>query len=273
MQPITMFETHFKTAQAMLKVYQLLSSEEDLTATNAYVPKLREMMNWEADEPLTLLLNDMFLGAVRENANVSATFFGRPNLALLLRQAVASSCSAMDVFFPSLLEAHLSKVVKVRQRNFLPKSGEVKTLFQDFRLKLDDLPPFLEEQDAEERWNLLSRKILTFCQHKTLSNVEGISAVMMMLGVQEPWHQIAAEAGMQQTALQNQIKAAVKRRNDIVHRGDRLIGDTEGQPEPINLAWTKAHVNAVESVAHVCDALARKSIRNLTEEPETAGAT
>lgn len=265
MKPITMFDTHFKTAQAMLKVYQLLSSEEDLVAADDYVPKLREMMSWEADEPLTLLLNDMFLGAVRENANVPSAFFSKPNLALLLRQAVASSCTAMDVFFPSLLDAYLPEVIRVRQRNFLPKSGEVKTFFQDFRLKLEDLPPFLEEPDAGDRWNLLCRKILNFCQHKTLSNVEGISAVMMMLGVQEPWREIAAGAGAPKNALQDQIKTVVKRRNDIVHRGDRLVGNPDDSPEPIDFAWTRSHVNAVESVAYVCDSLAQKSIRDLTE--------
>src|SRR5215216_3432047 len=119
MQPITVFESHFKAAQVMLKVYRLLDSEVSRSDKDSFIPKLREMMSCETDEPLVLLLNDLFLGAVRERADLSPSFFGRPNLSLLLRQAVVSSCTAMDVFFPALLEMHLPTVIQVRQRNFL----------------------------------------------------------------------------------------------------------------------------------------------------------
>ena len=266
MQPITVFESHFKAAQVMLKVYRLLDSDLNRSDEDSFVPKLREMMSWDTQEPLVFLLNDLFLGAVRERADLAPAFFERPNLSLLLRQAVVSSCTAMDVFFPSLLETHLPAMVQVRQRNFLPAAGEVRALFQDFRLKLDEIVPFLEEEEVEDRWDLLTRRVLHHCQGKTLSNVDGISAVMLMLGVDDPWRQISDRAGMRRTGLQDQIKMLVKRRNDIVHRGDRLVGKTEGPPEPIDYAWTYAHLNAVESVAHACDALSRESIRDLKTE-------
>lgn len=270
MQSITVFESHFKAAQVMLKVYRLLDSDLSRSDEDSFVPKLREMMSWDTEEPLVLLLNDLFLGAVRERADLAPAFFERPNLSLLLRQAVVSSCTAMDVFFPSLLETHLPAVIQVRQRNFLPGAGEVRTLFQDFRLKLDEVVPFLEEEEVEDRWSLLTRRVLHYCRGKTLSNVDGVSAVMLMLGVNDPWRQIAGRAGTTQSALQGQIRTLVKRRNDIVHRGDRLVGKTEGPPESIDYAWTYSHLNAVESVAHACDALAKENIEALRAEAGVA---
>jgi len=270
MRPITVFESHFKAAQVMLKVYRLLDSDVNQTEQDSLVPQLREMMSSEPDEPLVLLLNDLFLGAVRERADLAPAFFGRPNLSLLLRQAVVSSCTAMDVFFPALLETHLPTVIQVRQRNFLPNAGDVKNLFRDFRLRLDDIVPFLEEEKAEDRWDRLARRILDYCRDKTLSNVSGVSATMIMLGVQDPWRRIAQRAGTTESALQNQVKTLVKRRNDIVHRGDRLVGQTEGPAEAIDYAWTSAHVNAVESVAHACDALANESTQGLKAEAGVA---
>ncbi len=270
MQPITVFESHFKAAQVMLKVYRLLDSEVDQSDNDSFVPKLREMMSWETDEPLVVLLNDLFMGAVRERADLPSSFFGRTNLSLLLRQAVVASASALDVFVPALLETHLPTVIQIRQRNFLPAAGDVKSLFQDFRLKLDEVVPFLEEEEAADRWDLLTRRILDYCRNKTLSNVNGVSAVMLMLGVDDPWQQIARRAGTTQSGLQNQVKTLVKRRNDIVHRGDRLVGRTEGPAESIDYAWTYSHLNALESVVHACDALARENIKSLRAEAGVA---
>lgn len=176
MQPITVFESHFEAAQVMLKVYRLFESEIDPAGEHSFVPKLREMMDCETGEPLVLLLNDLFLGAVRERADLAPSF----------------------------------------------------------------------------------------------SKVSGISAVMLMLGVEEPWRRISDRAGATQAGLQGQIKTLVKRGNDIVHRGDRLVGKTEGPPEPVDYAWTYSHLNAVESVAHTCNALARENIEALEIEAGVA---
>lgn len=265
MQPKTIFEAHFRAAQTLLKVYRLLDSDSGPLHEHTLVPKLREVIACDADESLLLLLNDLFLGIVcEERAEVPAWFFGKSNLALLLRQAVVSACTAMDVYFPVLLEAHLPTVVAVRQRNFLPNDGEVKDLFKDFRLRLDELPAFLEEESASGRWSILARRILEYCRDRTtLSNVTGISATMLMLGVSQPWRRITERSGLAEQALRMQVQVLTKRRNDIVHRGDRPVGQPDGSPQPIDYAWTSAHVNAAASVVLACDALAAEAIEQL----------
>jgi len=225
------------------------------------------MVECSADESLILLLNDLFLGLVRQDrANVADAFFKQDNLALLLRQAVVSAYTAMDVFFPALLEAHLPTVVRIRQRNTVPKEGDVGDLFRDFRLKMEDLPPILEEDEATSRWDILARRMLDHCSQRTLSNPQGINAVMLLLGVETPWKQIAARAGLDEKGLRAQIQSLSKRRNDIVHRGDRLLGQTDAAPQPIDYAWTRSHVNAVESVVAACDRLAMQAIERLQDE-------
>src|SRR5262245_50265097 len=223
MQPITMFESHFRAAEVLLKVYRLLDSEIDDGRRIDYLPRLLEIANIDRQEPVVLLLNDLFLGLVRERAALPATFFRRSNLALLLRQAVVSACTAMDVFFPALLDRYLPAVVEIRQRNFLPSKGEVRSLFQDFRLRLDEVGALLEPEDSTARWQTLTTKVLDHCKSKTLSNIENISAVMLMIGVEEPWKRIAGLAGLNETSLRDQVNNLIKRRNDIVHRGDRAV--------------------------------------------------
>jgi hypothetical protein len=220
-------------------------------------------MEYEPAEPLMVLLNDLFFGIVRERALIHPEFFQRANLSLLLRQAVVSACTAMDVFFPALLEAHLPGVVEVRQRNFLPAGGDVRDFFREFYLRLHEIPALIEQEPANARWGVLTRHVLDYCRERTLSNVNGISAVMLMLGTDDPWRRIGGRAGVNERGLRDQIANIAKRRNDIIHRGDRPVGRPDEGPQPIDFAWTHSHVNAVQSVVLACDALAEDSVKQL----------
>lgn len=266
MQPITMFDSHFRAAEVLLKVYRLLDSDADDGRQADYIVKLREVANAGADEAVILLLNDLFFGLVRERPSISQTFFGRPNLSLLLRQTVVSACTAMDVFFPALLDKYLPAVVDIRQRNFLPVNGEVKDLFKDFRLRLDEIGALLEPVETSARWEALTTKVLDHCKSKTLSNVDSISAVLLMIGIDEPWKRIAARAGLPEKSLRDQINNLIKRRNDIVHRGDRTVTQTDDEPRAIDFTWTQSHVMAVQSVVHACDAMADEATHQLRTE-------
>src|SRR5439155_25216176 len=121
----------------------------------------------------------------------------------------------------------------------------------------------LEEEDASTRWSVLARKVLDYCRDQTLSNVQGISATLLLLGIQSPWKLISERAGVPETALRTQIQTLVKRRNDITHRGDRPVGQPEAPPQPIDLTWASSHVNAVHSVVSASHELAREAIAHL----------
>jgi hypothetical protein len=261
-KPITAFESHFRAAEVLLKVHRLLRNDASSEQTAEALPRLREAVGSDADEDVILLLNDLFVGLVRENAALRPRYFQADNMALLLRQAVVSACTAMDVFLPALLNAYLPKVVQVRRRNFYPREdGEVRIFFQGFILKLDQVPSLLEDDDAEQRWLTLTRLVLDFCSSQVLAHERGIHIVLRLLGVQDPWQQIAQRAGVKEQSLREQMRGIVKRRNDIVHRGDYL--QAAERPSSIDLAWTSTHISAVQSVVLACDALALESVRQL----------
>jgi HEPN superfamily RiboL-PSP-like protein len=257
------FEAHYRSADVLLRVYRLLESEQGPLTTHRMMPAIRTMLASAEDEEIILLLNELFVGVVRDRADLKPSFFRRETLDLLLRQSVVAACSALDVFVPHLLQSHLSDVIHVRQRNFLPNDGDVKQLFGDFRLKLEDIWPLAEEGSAEERWNMITRRILDHCSTKTLSNDSGITATMALLAVEKPWTRIAERAGESESSLRDKLKRIVSRRNDIVHRADRAKTAPDGPAQDIDFVWTQNHVGAVKTIVLACYDLARERVRDL----------
>lgn len=263
-KPLTVFNAHFRAAEGLLKLYRLLDSEA-ADGQHALMGQLRDIVQVRTDEEVVLLFNDLFTGLVREQAQLPSSFFRQPNLALLLRQSVVSACTALDVFFPALLEAHLPVVIRVRQRNWQPTDNDARDLLRDFRVKVEELPGLLEAETAEERWQLFAARVIGHLGDKTLSNPQGIQATLAILGVDDPWQKIASTSGITAAALRGQIQSVVKRRNNIVHRGDRASGDMDNDPDPIDYAWANAHVNAINSTATACDSLAQSAVRELVQ--------
>jgi RiboL-PSP-HEPN len=258
------FEAHYKSAEVLIRVYRLLESEDGPKTDATLLSRCRDLLNCAAHEELILLLNELFLGVVRERADLRVSFFRKENLDLLLRQAVVAACSALDIFIPHLLETHLPTVIRIRQRNFMPPNDNtVKDLFRDFRLSLDEVWPLAEETSMEGRWNMISKRILDYCQRKTLSNDTSIEAVLALLGVDKPWQRITERAGEREGTLRERLKKAVTRRNDIVHRADRPAREPHGVVTPIDLVWTQNHVGAVNTIALACYELARDRVREL----------
>lgn len=257
------FETHYRSADVLLRVYRLLESDGGPRQDHALMPRVRALIECGEDEELILLLNELFVGVVRERADIKARFFRKDNIDLLLRQAVVSACSALDVFVPHLLRSYLPDVVRVRQRNFLPDVGEVRELMKDFRLKLEDVWPLAEQDDANARWDLVTQRMLAYLGEKTLSNDAGITACLALLGVEKPWSAIAARAGDKESDLRDKLKRVVKRRNDIVHRADRLVTDPAGSPQPIDYVWAQNHVGAVNTIAQACHGLASERVAGM----------
>ena len=265
MKPLTVFESHFRAAQALLKVYRLLEHDEPRDSADL-VAKLRESLALGSDEAVVLLFNDMLVGIVRERAEAPPAFFRQLNLALLLRQAVVSAFTAIDVYFPLLLEQYLPDVIQVRRRNWQPPDPEAKELLKDFRLKIEDVPSFLEAESEDERWRLFAARILSYLRDETFSNPRGIQATMTLLGVEQPWRKIADKSGTKEDPLRQQVQTLTKRRNDITHRGDRTVGAPDGDPQPIDYAWASAHINAVQSIVLACDSLAQEAVTALKAE-------
>lgn len=263
MNPRDTFETYYRSAEVLLRVYRLLESDNGPTRDHAILPRARELIECTRDEELILVLNQLFVGIVRERAELNLAFFRKDSLDLLLRQSVVAGCSALDILVPNLLETYLPDVVRIRQRNFIPNNGEVRDLFRDFRLKLEDIWPLAEETSLNARWDMISRRVLDFCRTKTMTNDAAISASLALLGVDDPWTRIADRAGESATVLREKLKRVVNRRNDIVHRADRAARDPQGQVQAIDFVWAQNHVGAIRTVALACCDLARGKMDEL----------
>ena len=254
MTPKTAFENNFRTAETILKVYQLLVSNGNPTIATELISQVRTLFQAGQEEELVFLLNDLFLGVVREHADMRSSFFRPAQLCLFLRQAVVAACAAIDVYYNDLLRRNLFKVFLAKQRNFSRKHlGEIK-------LSLDDYLSIVQDPDPNSR---LEQLLLKHFERKTLSNVEGLTEVLEILGIERPWLRIAQVVGLPENSLRQQIQNIVARRNDIIHRGDRPAGSPDSDPQPIDYPWTHSHVQAIRNVVLASDELVEQQIASL----------
>lgn len=266
MTPREFFETRYRSVEVLLRVYRLLeSSDEGEPFDNAVLlQKVRDVIASPEDEKLILIMNHIFMGIVREQAELSPAFFRRENLRLLLRQAIVAACSALDVLLPALLDYYLPQMMTVLGTTYVPHDAETRAFFNSFRLKLDDLWIFIEEPERERRLGLGVERILAYCKDQALANERGIAATLSLLTIEKPWPSIAAIAGEKESALRERIRRAVARRNNIIHRADRVEDNVMGPLAPIDYVWTLNHVTAIQTVALACCTLAQNRLLSIS---------
>lgn len=267
--PLADFESNFRSAETLLKVYRLLDTPDGPQTKHALLKSIREMLMASDEEEIIVLMNEVFLGAVREGADMRATVFKRESLNMLLRQAVVAACSAIDVYYPALLRAHLAQVIKVKERNFVPADRQTRDFLKDFRLPLEDCLRLISDEQPQ---NVLGDLIVENMKRKTLSNKQGVAVILQILGVDEPWDGIARQLGQPRDGLEKQFEALVSRRNDIIHRGDRSSADVNGPVQAIAFAWTDNHVRTARSVVLACEELVQVEMKALLGEETPVAA-
>jgi hypothetical protein len=258
--PLTDFEQNFRSADTLLKVYRLFESPDGPHSQHNLMERVRELLMANQEEELILLINELFLGVVRENADVKPSVFKRDNLCMLLRQAVVAACSALDVYFPALLREHLPLIIQVKQRNFIPSDKSVKDFLKGFHLNLEETLRVLNDPGPEI---VLGDMLVEHLKGKTLSNSQGVEVTLLFLGVDDPWDRIAYRLGQSKDPLMRQFNSLVARRNDIVHRGDRPARDPNGPTQDIQFSWTYSHVQVSRSVVQAADELVKEQIGQL----------
>ena len=254
-----LFDDTFKPAVLLLGVYRLLENE-GVETTGERVERLRELVGAGKEEELFVIWNEVFLGLVREAAGVRSGTVRRNVLNNLLRQAVVCACTAMETYLQILLEENLSKVIRFRGAGTYPRNKDMFEYFRDFNLGLDGALGLINGES--DPYGALGRKLLGYFKYKNLGSDKALSIAGMMLGLESPWREIAARLGRDQNDLVNSIRNTFKRRNDIVHRGDRGLGQETGPRQEITYEWTK---QAVETIENVCMALG-ELVRGEVEE-------
>ena len=93
----------------------------------------------------------------------------------------------------------------------------------------------------------LRNKIVTFVQKNNLGSVAALKTVGLMLAIEDPWQRLAQHLQRERKEITTMVRAAIDRRNDIVHKADRNMETLDKQP--IAFAWTQ---QAVDTIKHVC---------------------
>ena len=243
MSPRQVFEDSFRMAELLLHVYRLLEND-GLQTEGAMVTSVRGILNTDQDEQIQLIVNTIFLGCIRESANVPVGQLRPKSLDNLLRQAVVSGCTAYETYLSALLAEHILTVIEVRQQDFFPTDQEVVKYFDGLALGINEAFRLLNQED---RAVFLRNKIVTFVQKNNLGSVAALKTVGLMLAIEDPWQRLAQHLQRERKEITTMVRAAIDRRNDIVHKADRNMETLDKQP--IAFAWTQ---QAVDTIKHVC---------------------
>jgi hypothetical protein len=263
LSPRQIFEDNIRPADLLLKVFRLL--EHDALNTEEGVQKtLRELVKADHDEGLLVIYNEVFLGLIRERADVPASSIKHSALCNLLRQAVVTASTALETYLPILLRDNLPEVIRLRGRDFVPKKDEeIKNQFKNLTFALDEAVRLLVDPDPL----FVANKMISSLNFSYLSGKRGIHVTGVLLALDNPWKQIAAELGRDEAEIKKTLDATVKRRNDIVHRADRSQDDPSGTAQEIGFPWAKQAVETIRIVCLALDDLVATRLKELKKQP------
>lgn len=248
--PRQTFEDNMRPATLLLRVYSLLDSNDNILFEGELVARLREITRASAEEDLMLIYNEIFLGLVRESAQLPRSTLRRATLAHLMRQAIVAACTALETYLLALMRSNLPVVIRLRGRDFVPRQDNtVKNYLSDLKFELDETLRLIGDENASE---YIAERILGLASYSFLSKRQGIHLAGALLGLARPWDEIANHLDRDKRELMNTLDETVNRRNDIVHRADRPRTDPGGDVQEIGYAWTK---HAVDAINHICLAL------------------
>jgi len=266
LSPRQIFEDNIRPADLLLKVFRLL--EHDALNTEDAVHRcLRELVKAEKDESLLVISNGIFLGLIRELAEVPPSSIKRSALCNLLRQAVVTASTALETYMPILLRENLPEVIRIRGRDFVPKKDEeIKNQFKNLTFALDEVVRLLIDPDPL----FVANKMISSLNFSYLSGKRGIHVTGALLALDNPWGLIASQLGRDENEIKKTLDATVKRRNDIVHRADRSQDDPAGSAQEIGFPWAKQAVETIRVVCLALDDLVSSRLKELKEQSAAA---
>ena len=265
LSPRQAFEDNIRPAELLLRVYRLL--ENDTVHTSGEMLKsLRTTIGASADEDLMMIYNEIFLGLVREKADIHSSNFKKSSLCNLLRQSIVTACAALETFLQALMQINLPVVIQARVRDFFPQDKEVQGYFVDLTFSLSETLRLNGDGDAAL---FIANKILKHISSKYLNSTKGIFTTAALLSVETPLDQLATRLQREKKDMLKTIENTTQRRNDIVHRADRSQSDPSGPQQDISYAQAR---QAVDTIKHVClalDELVDEKIKDLKTQIDT----
>lgn len=262
LSPRQIFEDNIRPADLLLKVFRLLEHDA-LNTEEGLLRALRELVAANEDESLLVISNGIFLGLIRELAEVPPSAIKRSALCNLLRQAVVTASTALETYLPILLRRNLPEVIAIRGRDFVPKKDDdIKNQFKNLTFSLDEAVRILADPDPL----FVANKMVSSLDFSYLSGRRGIHVCGVLLALDNPWSLIAQKLGRTEDEIKKTLDGTVKRRNDIVHRADRSQDDPSGVAQEIGYPWAKQAVETIRVVCLALDDLVTSRLRELKQQ-------
>ena len=266
LSPRQVFEDNIRPSDLLLKVFRLLEHDA-LSTEEALIHSLRDLVKAEKDESLLVISNSIFLGLIRELAEVPPSAIKRSALCNLLRQAVVTASTALETYLPMLLRENLPEVIRLRGRDFVPKKDkEIENQIKTLTFALDEVVRVLVDPDPF----FVANKLISSLSFNYLSGKRGIHVTGMLLALDNPLNLIAKQLDRDEEELKKTLDATKTRRNDIVHRADRSQDDPTGPAQEIGYPWAKQAVETIRVVCLALDDLVAKRMKELKEQTAAA---
>jgi hypothetical protein len=265
--PLQIFEDNIRPAELMLKVYRLLHHDAP-QSDGELVQSLRSLVNANSEESLLVIYNEVFLGLIRERAQILPSTLRIAALSNLLRQAVVSACTALETYLPALLTRHLDEVIRYKGRGFIPSEPEIATQCRTLTFSIDEVVRLLNDPDPF----FVANKLVGHLKHTYLTGARGVQVTGLLLSIPKPWAALAKRLNRDDKELRKTIETTVSRRNDIVHRADR--SELEAEVEQQEITYSLAH-QAVETIRVVClclDEIVAERLTQLRQGPPVLAA-
>lgn len=259
--PIQTFKDNIRPANLMIQMYSLLDTNDQIESDGELVNTLRGIVQASADEELLLVYIEIFLGLVRQGADIPRATLKRRTLAHLLRQSVVAACTGLDTYLPALLRTNLPLVIKALGRDFVSTEDEsVQEYLGKLVFSLDEVMRLLDDPNSAE---YISNKIINLTNFSYLSTHKGVHVTARFLGILKPWEMISKYLNRDKKELMTILNDTVRRRNDIVHRADRSQDDPDGDQQEITFAWAKQSIDTIEHICLALDAIVSERMKDL----------
>lgn len=260
LSPRQIFEDNIRPADLLLKVYRMLehdapNNEEGMLRT------LRDLVKADNDEGLMVIYNEVFLGLIRERAQLPQSAIRKSSLLNFLRQAVVCACTALETYLPALLTAHLDEVVRYRGRNFVPSDAEIATVCKALTFSLDEVVRLLNDPDPF----FVANKLVGHLKFTYLSGWRGIQFTGLLLTVPRPGTDLASRLGRDEKELKKIVDFTILRRNDIVHRADRQDLGVDNSQQEISFSWAMQAIETIRLVCICLDELVAERLQKLRQ--------
>jgi HEPN superfamily RiboL-PSP-like protein len=263
MEALIRFNQMFAVTQSLLDMHEMFSG----LRTEALTDNLRLALCEYLGEPERAALhhakNDRVFVAARAAVPIPQALILPGGLDSLLRQAVVASSTALESFFWNALVENIMIVLKARKA----KSDES---IRSLTMTLGDYMSIQEYEDPDIR---VQQLILRNFERGTLYDATAIEKIAAALTIKDYWRQVEATCRHPASALKNTINELVRRRNQIVHRGD-LPEDGEAPDahglRPINVAWVNQRVQAAKTLATATTTLIEGALERLKQDIKAA---